>query len=289
MKVLAGYTDDAGSRAALGVAAMLAGRDALTVCTVTPESWGYPSLARVDAEYAQFLQQRAQDNLAAARSVLGAREAQYVHQSSGSVTQGLIDAAAAHGAQALVLGAAREPGLERFVTGSATEALLHCSPLPVVIAPRDGVAAGARLDRVSVAFSGDPRAAATVQRAAALAAAEGVPLRIVTMVVRDQQMYPSTVGYDAENIVANQWRVQAAEAQAAVREALPANVDASTALGDGMTWPDALASLDWRPGEVLLLGSSPLSLVERVFLGSNAKRIMQAASVPVVVVPRSAA
>lgn len=288
MKVLVGFSDDAGSRDALGVAAMLAGRDALTVCTVTPESWGYPSMARVDGEYAAFLESHARRSLDAAREVLGAREAEYLHQGAASVAQGLIDAAQARDAAMIVLGPTRDLGLERFVTGYATEALLHCSPLPVVITPR-GRPAADRLERISVAFSGDPRATATVQRAGALARAEGVPLRIVTMVVRDQQMYPSNVGYDAENIVSNQWRVQAAEAQAAVREFLPADAAVTSALGDGASWAEALASLDWLPGEVLLLGSSPLSLVERVFLGSNAKRIMQAAEVPVVVVPRSAA
>lgn len=289
MKVLVGYADDAGSREALAVAAMIAGDDPVVVCTVVPESWGYPSLARVDAEYEAFLRGHAERTLGAARALLGDRPAEYIPFPAGSIAQGLIEAATRHGAELIVLGATRDAALDRFVTGYATEALLHCSPLPVAIAPRGGAAAAPRVSRISVAFSGDPRAAGTVQRAAAVAQAAGLPLRIVTMVVRDRQMYPSPVGYDAENEVANAWRVQADAAQRAVRAGLPAALDVALALGDGPSWAAALASLDWLPGEVLLLGSSPLSAVERVFLGSNAKHILHAAPVPVVVLPRTPA
>lgn len=288
MKTLVGFRDDEASRDALGVAAMIAGRDALAVCTVTPESWGYPSMARVDGEYAAFLHDLAQRTLAAAREHLGPVPAQVVHQAHPSVASGLLEAAQAFGAEAIVLGATREPALERLITGSATDALLHCSPLPVVIAPRQARGAAA-VERLSVAYSGDPRAAGTVRRAAAMAQAQRVPLRIVTMVVRDHQMFPSTAGYDAERLVESQWRDQAGQAQRRIAATLPADLDVSLALGDGPSWAAALASLDWLDGEVLVLGSSTLSLVERVFLGSNARRIMQAASVPVMVVPRAQA
>jgi nucleotide-binding universal stress UspA family protein len=212
---------------------------------------------------------------------------EFKHQRSGSVTHGLLEATAQLGAAIIVLGESREPSLERLVTGYVTDELLHCSPVPVAVAPR-GWPPAARVPRVSVAYSGDPRAAGTVHRAAAKAQALGLPLRIATMVVRDLQMYPSPVGYDAENLVANQWREQATAAQRDVCTTLPAGQRIECAIGDGATWADALASLGWLPGEVLVLGSSHLSLVERVFLGSNAKRIMRASTVPVIVVPRSA-
>ncbi len=289
MKVLVGFVDDAGGREALAVGSMIAGGDALVVCTVVPERWGYPSLARVDAEYEAFLRTHAEQTLQAARTLLGARPADYLPFPAASIAQGLIEAAAREGAELIVLGATRDTALDRLVTGYATEALLHCAPLPVAITPRAGAASAARVSRISVAFSGDPRAAGTVQRAAAVAQAAGLPLRIVTMVVRDRQMYPSPVGYDAEDLVANAGRVQAAEAQRAVREALPPGLAVDCALGDGPSWRDALDSLAWLPGELLLLGSSPLSAVERVFLGSNAKHILHAAPVPVVVLPRTPA
>ena len=63
MKVLVGFVDDAGGREALAVGSMIAGGDTLVVCTVVPERWGYPSLARVDAEYEAFLRTHAEQTL----------------------------------------------------------------------------------------------------------------------------------------------------------------------------------------------------------------------------------
>ena len=108
------------------------------------------------------------------------------------------------------------------------------------------------------------------------------------MVVRDRQMYPSAVGYDAENMVAQQWRTQAAEEQRKLLATLPEDVAVETTVGDGEDWHSALGSLKWKAGEVLAVGSSRLGQVAKVFLGANSTRIIHASAVPVIVVPRGA-
>lgn len=50
-------------------------------------------------------------------------------------------------------------------------------------------------------------------------------------------------------------------------------------------WPGAVAA-GWSDGDLLVVGSSRLGPIARVFLGSTATRILRAAPVPVVVVPR---
>ena len=62
-----------GGRDALGLGRMLArtGDGTLTVCAVVPQTWDYPSPARVDAEYAASLKQYAEDAMAEAREFLG--------------------------------------------------------------------------------------------------------------------------------------------------------------------------------------------------------------------------
>jgi hypothetical protein len=56
----------------------------------------------------------------------------------------------------------------------------------------------------------------------------GVPLRLVTLVVRDKQMYPSGIGYNVEQVVANQWRAQAVEAQQSILPDLPGELRVET-------------------------------------------------------------
>ena len=73
MKCLVGFSADQGGREALALGILLAraGAGSLTVCTIVPETWGHPSMARVDAEYAAFLQQYAGKALTKARAQVG--------------------------------------------------------------------------------------------------------------------------------------------------------------------------------------------------------------------------
>jgi nucleotide-binding universal stress UspA family protein len=115
-----------------------------------------------------------------------------------------------------------------------------------------------------------------------------VPLRLTTFVVHDGQMYPSQVGYDAERLVAEQWRSQALEAQEKALATLPEDVAVEAGVVSDRDWEGALDSLPWEDGEVLVVGSSRLGPVARVFLGSNSTKIVRSSPVPVLVIPRSA-
>jgi nucleotide-binding universal stress UspA family protein len=101
-------------------------------------------------------------------------------------------------------------------------------------------------------------------------------------------MYPSQVGYDAERLVAEQWRAQAEEAQNRALATLPDDVPVEAGGVSGRNWEDALDSLPWEEGEVLVVGSSRLGPVRRVFLGSNSTKIVRSSPVPVVVIHRGA-
>jgi nucleotide-binding universal stress UspA family protein len=59
-------------------------------------------------------------------------------------------------------------------------------------------------------------------------------------------------------------------------------------IASGRNWEDALDSLPWEEGEVLVVGSSRLGPVQRVFLGANSTKIIRSSPVPVVVIPRGA-
>ena len=115
-----------------------------------------------------------------------------------------------------------------------------------------------------------------------------MPLRITTFVVRDRQMYPSQVGHDAERLAAEQWRAQAAEAQEKALATLPDDVAVEAGIIEDRDWEEALDSLPWGEGEVLVVGSSRLGSVARVFLGSNSTKIVRSSLVPVLAIPRSA-
>ena len=292
MNYLVGLTADRGGRDALALGRMLArtGDVTLTVCIVLPEVWGHPSLARVDAEYAAFLKQYAEDTIAEAREFIGdAVRAEYVSTSARTATEGLTSTATRTDAGLVILGSARHGPFGRFAVGSVTNEMLHTAPVPVVLTPRGySPASDARLRRVTCAFAGSTRSRTAFDAAVQLSKRHDVPLRLITLVVRDGQMYPSQVGYSAERLVAQQWRAQAEEAQNRAIATLPGDVPVEAGVVSGRNWEEALDSLPWEEGEVLVVGSSRLGPVKRVFLGSNSTKIVRSSPVPVVVIPRGA-
>ena len=60
-------------------------------------------------------------------------------------------------------------------------------------------------------------------------------------------------------------------------------------IGHGESWDEALEDVEWDEGDVLVVGSSSIGPIARVFLGSRAAKIVRHSPVPVVVVPRGAA
>jgi nucleotide-binding universal stress UspA family protein len=281
-----------GGRDALSLGRMLARTSdvTLTVCVVIPQTWDHPSLARVDAEYAAFLNRYAEEAIAEAREFLGNTvRAEYTSTSASSATEGLITTATEAGAALIALGSARHGPLGRFTLGGITGEMLHVSPVPVALAPRGyRPSSDARLRRITSAFSGSTQSRSAFDAAVQLSRQHAVPLRLTTFVVHDRQMYPSQVGYDAERLVAEQWRAQALEAQEKALATLPDDVAVEAGVVSSRDWEDALDGLPWEEGEVLVVGSSRLGPVARVFLGSSSTKIIRSSPVPVVVIPRGA-
>jgi len=286
VKYVVGLSPDRGGREALALGVTLARAcgGTLRVCTVIPELWETPSAARIDAEYGAFLRQKAKRALARAKAKVPADvAAEFTTVAAPTAGDGLLRAA--EGTDCLVLGSARQARPGRFAQGSVTSSLLHSAHLPLAVAPRGYAGAKTHaLGRLNVAYSGSDSGLA--ERAADLAAMFGVPLRLVTVVVRDKQMYPSGAGYDAENIVANTLREQAEQAQAGAIAAWTRPVPLTGVVADGKSWKAALGALDWGDAELLVVGSSKLGALMRVFLGSNSTKILQNAPVPCLVLPR---
>jgi nucleotide-binding universal stress UspA family protein len=292
--VLVGYAADQAGAEALALGRLLTGQTEtgqLIVCTVVPEVWNHPTLSAVDQEYANYLEEHAQETLASARSLLEgvqAGQVQYLKHAAKSATVGLSEAAALAGADVLVVGSARAGVSGRLSLGSVSGEILHSSGLPVALAPQGyDLAPGQRVTRLSCAYAGTEISNSTVLEALRLAGRLGVPLRVVAFAVRDRQMYPSLAGYKAENMIVDAWRERTKAALERLQEQLAGHSPPlSVALADGESWEEALGQVDWHPGEVLALGSSRMGVLARVFLGSNASKIIRASPVPVLVLPK---
>ena len=284
MTMVVGYPPDGRRRAVLHLAGML-GRSAgddLVLCAVIPAPWP-PGPGRVDAEYQEFLEREAQDVLDRARERIGddVEVTTLVHHAR-SVPAGLLEIVEQRDASVLVTGG----------FSSTVNRLLHSSHVPVAVAPHGFRApAGARVERVSAALGSDDDQLGGA--AAGVAARVGATLRLASCAGRPRAPYTVAVGREADDSAVVQWVDDIRAAQQAalgrVSELPEVPSECEAVVGRGEDWEDALEDIDWGPGDVLVVGSSTVGPVARVFLGSRSEKIVQHSPVPVVVVPRGVA
>lgn len=297
MTIVVAYVPAKGGRASLDLAAMLArsgDNEPVAVVTVVPHHWVTPSMAKVDAEFAAWAHAEGDKALATARTYLGATwpdvDASFHRVEGRSIPSALTAAAHELSADLLVLGSSTDGRVGQVIVGSTAEPLLHSSEVPVAIAPRGYRAAtSSTIGRLTCSYSGTHDDADLVTATARLSARMGCPLRIATFGVRGRTMYPPEVGLHAEDLVLEQWQSQVRDEQQRCIEGLAAiglATDGITAaIATGSRWDEAMDDLEWEPGEVLVVGSSRVGRLARVFLGSSAIKIVRYSPVPVVVVP----
>lgn len=280
------------SASALHLAALLArsSNTDLIVVAVVPPAW--PATAGgADAEWRSYTADNGESALDHAAAVLDRSvRAEYLLREASSARRGLVELAEQRDAALIVVGCGADGQPGRIALGSESEALLHASPVPVAIAPRAfRIDEGARVSRVTAAYRGTGASTGLVLGAAGLAAAVDAELRIASFAVVPPDSGTSGAGLDAELPIADAWAADIERHAASLVREVAALKDApavsGVAVGMGETWDSALADVGWEPGEVLVVGSSTLGPIARVFLGSHAAKIVRHSPVPVVVVP----
>ncbi|QIM16309.1 universal stress protein [Leucobacter insecticola] len=294
MTVVVGVAPNHASEAAIHLAVLLArsyDRD-LVVASVNSVAWP-PSDSRVDTEYQTFLIKNARAAIDAAVALIPSdiRVRTVVHGAS-SARRGLLEVCEAEKAVRLVLGSASEAG-EGIRLGSVSFGLLQAAEIPVAIAPHGfALEPGARLSRVTAAYSGSETSAELVLGGAAVAADAGAGIRIASFHTRPRAFASAGVGLQAEDQVVKQWemtiRAHTTEILGEIEQSGRVPESVEVVVGAGKNWREALRAIPWEGTEVLLLGSSSLGPLARISLGSHAAKILRAAPVPVVLVPRRA-
>lgn len=216
-----------------------------------------------------------------------------MHRRARSAPAGLLGVAEQRDTALIVLGSSPAGGVGHGAFGAVAGRLLHSSPVPIALAPAGfHCAPAARVSRVSAEFGASAGSEDLVLGAAGVAARVGAALRIVTFAVRARTAVTAGAGLRAEDAVVREWATNVEQAQrvalsqVAELPAVPHPLHA--VVGYGHDWNEALADVEWADGDVLVVGSSSVGPVARVFLGSRSSKIVRHSPVPVVVVPRGA-
>jgi nucleotide-binding universal stress UspA family protein len=288
MKIVVGVQPDSGGDDAVAVAEALAAtmRADLVLTHVHPTPWRAHNEAVVDAEWRAYLteQARAALNRAAARLGGSVQHEQRVHAHTSS-GRGLSEVAEVVGASLIVVGSAAGGEAGRLNGGSTSDQLLHGASVPVLLVPAGAAATAATQwlpSRVTVAYQRSIDSDEALRAAVQMCRRTGAPLRLETLVV-----YPPKLLSTFQNAL-DELR---SDARVWLDEALteaPFSTRLSAEIAEGEDIEDAIAAVDFAPDEVLVCGSGAAGPLRRVFLGDTAQKILRAATVPVLVVPRHA-
>ena len=296
MTYVVGYGPHKHDRGAIELACQLAQSipEPVVAVSVVPRGWGTPLAAGTDREYEQWAAGEGEDSAALAAADLAqhpAVDGSAVWVAGRSVPQTLLEQAVARDASILVVGSGgdAEPGRIRLT--SKTDRLVHSSTVPVAIAPW-GYRTTSGVTRITVAFRNDDASWSLLTRVAEISRRASAQLRVVTFLVSPTRRPVTSDIPHAETQVVDLWAVQAAAAQAEAADHLYdmgfTGDDIQLLSATGSDWSDAVSSVDWADGDLLVLGSSSTHRLAQVFLGSSASKIVRHAPVPVVIVPGTA-
>lgn len=208
-----------------------------------------------------------------------------------SAARALHEAAESENAALLVVGSPPREGLEKVVPGSTAERLMHGSPCPVGVVPREWEPPGEHLRTIGVGFVDTEEAREALRGAHALAQRTGASLRVITVVKVHQSWYLETETERAGQPeikdpvdVEGEHRVRAEQALRRVVAELGDDVpiEAEAFLGEPA---EVLADLS-RHLDLLVLGSRGYGPVRSVLLGGVSRRVAAGAHCPAVVLPR---
>ncbi|MFW0796519.1 universal stress protein [Gordonia sp. CPCC 205515] len=287
MKLLVAYiaTSGGADAVALGVCLARTLKAPLDITLVIPPdtSQGY----RKAGNFAEILDERAHEWLSEASAMVPDDISMQTHIClEENAADGLIkEVERLHSTLLVVGGSGGGMLVGRHSLGSVVNDLLHSSPVPVALAPSGFRYTGAETVReITAAIGRRPGAETLIDTASSLSAAGGVPLRFLALVSRDD-MPPRRTDDDEEEAQAfatdlAQKALQTAHAR------LPEKTHISSVVAHGRSIEDAVGTVEWHAGDLIMVGSSRLAAPKRLFLGSTAAKMLRVLAVPMIVVPR---
>ncbi len=291
MRILVGVSpDDAGSDAvALGAVLARLLDASLVLAYVHPPTSEAPGMDHVDAEWSAYLQDRADATLQRATAQLATDwqivDVETTIVASPSVSRGLRRAARATEASITVLGPCRGALAGRIGIGSIASSLLHGGETAVSLAPEGfRMAAPDEIGRLVIGFRDTPESRAVLATAHAIATRRGIPVHLLTAVLRTTWIAGSTLRGDPERAVLDSLEQRERTAQEAARAATDMAIRGDVIQADSAE--EACEAFPWRPDDLFVTASSRYGPVRRVLLGDIAYKLLRACPVPAIVMPR---
>lgn len=291
MSIIVGVSPDESGADAVALGAVL-GRllgDDLVLVHVHPITIDYPSVGNVDAEWAAFLAERSASILDSAHRRLvdewGIVDSDRLTVANSSVGRGLLEAAERTGGSLIVLGPGNLGREAHVCLSSTAHSIVHGGHVGVALAPEGyRETAPEEIDRLVVAFRADADNKRLLEWSQRIAQKSNLELVLLSLVLRVTRIVGARLGRDPERAVMQALVDKHHQAQREVLEGPGEGMTGAVVQGD--TADQAMGSFGWRRQDLLVLGSSRFGALSRVFLGDTGLKIVRAATVPALVLPR---
>ncbi|MDH4658089.1 universal stress protein [Corynebacterium pyruviciproducens] len=177
-------------------------------------------------------------------------------------------------------GAARKGS---FRANSTVDALLHSSPYALGLTPRAPKLAKHGVKRLTVAFTSLEFDSDTLDTALGLAGRLDVPVRVLAILGEDVDT-PTSLQSELHHSSREDALAFLDSLHDSIADKHPEQtVEAELAYGPSVA--DAMETPRWKKGDLLLIGSTPIGTLERVFVGSTAGEILRNIKTPAIVIP----
>lgn len=288
MRLLVAYLATPGGEDAVALGACLARtlHASLDISLVIPPD--KPEAFAATGSYADVLDEAAKEWLDQAAALVPEDVTVRTHVAvDENSADGILKEIDRLGSTMLVVGGSGGGLIGRHSLGSVVNDLLHSSPVPVALAPRGFSRTGPqRVREITAAIGRRPGAEILLDTAVELSAQGQIPLRLMSLVSRDD--WPPKLSAEEEQQAVERGVELAGRALDEARSRLPEGTGLDSAVAEGRNIEDAVLTVDWHDGDVIMVGSSRLAAPRKLFLGSTAAKMLRVLAVPMIVVPRQA-
>ncbi len=197
------------------------------------------------------------------------------HEQDRSAGPAILDYAAAHDIDLIVMGTSARKGLARWFLGSEANTVVRGAHCPVLVAGRDQHLSEQGYRTILAATDFSDSATLALSQAAELAALNDARL-LVAHVVED---YPVPPYYDLDE--ARERQDAAAAALDSLVAGQPLAVPAETMIAVGRPYQQICRIAAESGAELIVMGVAGLGGFERLMLGSTTDRVLRSAPCPV--------
>ncbi|WP_137289160.1 universal stress protein [Natronorubrum halophilum] len=229
----------------------------------------------------------AADQLADGRDWVGESETSVVDGiETGEPAEAILEYAATHDVDAIVMGTRGRSGVGRLLLGSVTETVVRDADVPVlVVRGAAGVRRPYPLETIVIPTDGSTYADAALERALMVARHHDATVHVLSVV----DVTPAGIEEHNDLTIDRLQQYARRVVDEGVAAAENAGVNAESAIRHGSTHRMIRTYVDDADADLLVMGTHGRSGLDRLLLGSVTERVLRTATTPVLTVRASEA